>query len=77
MLGEYGAKAPASLLVASKSKQHPTELASLHGKRFVASSETDDGCRLSEALVKDLTGGEPIKARRLVAVPTIRREHTL
>lgn len=65
MLGEYGAKAPASLLIASKSRQHPTELASLHGKRFVAASETDDGCRLSEALVKDLTGGEPIKARRM------------
>ncbi len=65
MLGEYAAKAPPNLLMASKSKQHPTELASLHGKRFVAASETDDGCRLSEALVKDLTGGEPIKARRM------------
>ena len=65
LLGEYGAKAPASLLMASKSRQHPTDVASLFGKRFVAASETDDGCRLSEALVKDLTGGEKITARRM------------
>jgi len=51
--------------MASKSKQHPTELANLHGRRLVAASETDDSCRLSEALVKDLTGGEPIIARRM------------
>ncbi len=65
MLGEYGMKAPDGFLMASKTKQHPTELASLFGKRLVAVSETDDGCRLSEALVKDLTGGEPIRARRM------------
>jgi putative DNA primase/helicase len=65
MLGEYATKAPATLLMASKSKSHPTEIANLHGRRLVAASETDDGCRLSEALVKDLTGGEILSARRM------------
>ena len=35
----------------------------LHGKRFVACIETDDGRRLAESLVKELTGGDPIRAR--------------
>ena len=65
MMGEYATKGPQTRLLATNHKQHPTELAKLHGKRFVAVSEADDGCRLSEALVKDLTGGETITARRL------------
>jgi putative DNA primase/helicase len=66
MLGpDYAMNAPAGLLMASKSNRHPTELADLHGKRFVAAVETADGGRLSEALVKELTGGDSIRARRM------------
>ncbi len=66
MLGnDYAMNAPASLLMASKSGRHPTELADLHGKRFVAAVETADGGRLSESLVKELTGGDSIRARRM------------
>jgi putative DNA primase/helicase len=66
MLGsDYAMNAPPGLLIASKSERHPTELADLHGKRFVAAIETADGGRLSEALVKELTGGDSIRARRM------------
>ncbi len=51
--------------MATKGDRHPTELADLHGKRFVAAVETADGGRLSEALVKELTGGDSIRARRM------------
>ncbi len=34
-------------------------------RRLVAATETDDGCRLSEALVKQLTGGDQLRARRM------------
>lgn len=66
MLGpDYAMNAPPGLLMATKSDRHPTELADLHGKRFVAAIETADGGRLSEALVKELTGGDSIRARRM------------
>src|SRR5215213_6238174 len=53
-LGDYATKA-----------SPPTELADLFGARFVASVETDEGRRLAEDLVKQLTGRDPIKARRM------------
>ena len=66
MLGDdYASAAPPGFLISAKSRQHPTELADLHGKRFVAAEETDDSGRLSESLVKALTGGNSIRARRM------------
>ncbi|MFO0790468.1 MAG: phage/plasmid primase, P4 family [Pirellulales bacterium] len=62
---DYAMHAPPNLLMASSGDRHPTELADLHGKRFVAAIETADGGRLSEALVKELTGGDSIRARRM------------
>jgi P4 family phage/plasmid primase-like protien len=41
------------------------DLARLNGMRFVAISEIDDGRHLEEAIVKSLTGGDPITARHL------------
>jgi putative DNA primase/helicase len=63
-LGEYAQQAAPDLLL-SKRGSHPTELADLFGARFVASVETDEGRRLAEGLVKQLTGRDPIKARRM------------
>jgi putative DNA primase/helicase len=66
MLGsDYAMKAAADLLLAKWDNDHPTALTDLHGKRFVACIETDDGRRLAESLVKELTGGDPIRARRM------------
>ena len=48
-----------------RGEHHPTERATLYGKRFVSSSETGDGRRLAEDLVKSLTGGDPIACRRM------------
>ncbi len=47
----------------AKKGAHPTELADLFGARLVAAQETEDGRRMAEGLVKQLTGGDRIKAR--------------
>lgn len=62
---EYGMKAPPDLLMAKKGQSHPTERADLFGKRFVAAIEAEDGRRLAEALVKELSGGDKVRARRM------------
>jgi putative DNA primase/helicase len=65
MLGmDYSAKAPQNLLL-TKRYSHPTELTVLQGKRFVVASETESGCRLAEAAVKEMVGGDTITARRM------------
>src|SRR5215203_3914787 len=64
VFGDYGMQAAPDLLVAKKGS-HPTELADLFGMRFVASIEVEDGSRLAESLVKQLTGGDRVKARRM------------
>jgi putative DNA primase/helicase len=65
MIGDYSLKATQELLMVTKGRTHPTELTKLFGARFVASSETEENQRLAEALVKELTGGDPITARRM------------
>lgn len=65
MLGDYASPAPRGLLFRSRGDRHPTELASLHGRRFVTCSEIEDGQSFDEALTKDLTGGDPIECRRM------------
>jgi putative DNA primase/helicase len=63
-LGDYAIQAAPDLLMA-KHGSHPTELADLFGARFVAAVETDEGRRLNEGLVKQLTGRDKIRARRM------------
>lgn len=66
MLGEdYSIKAPTDLLLMKTHDTHPTERADLYGKRFVACVEAEDGRRLAESLVKELTGGDRVRARRM------------
>ncbi|MBA2715244.1 MAG: primase C-terminal domain-containing protein, partial [Rubrobacteraceae bacterium] len=62
--GEYGMQAAPDLLVAKRGG-HPTEVADLFGMRVVASIEVEDGRRLAEALVKSLTGGDKVRARKM------------
>jgi putative DNA primase/helicase len=64
-LGDYGGTTAADLLLAKRSEVHPTGLANLYGRRVVVSAETDAGRRLDESLVKDITGADPIPARRM------------
>ncbi len=66
MMGlDYAMQAPPDLLMAKSQDSHPTERADLFGKRLVCSIETEDGRRLAESLVKSLTGGDRIRARRM------------
>lgn len=58
-------KARTELLLQSRGERHPTEIADLFGRRLVAASETPQGVRLNESLVKDLTGGERLRGRRM------------
>lgn len=63
VLADYAKRAAPNLLVQSRNERHPTELADLCGARLVFSVEEDEGKKLAEALVKDLTGGDRKKAR--------------
>lgn len=62
---DYTMKAVPTLLMKQKFDAHPTEKADLFKKRIVIVSETDEGNRLSESVVKELTGAERIRARRM------------
>lgn len=62
VLGDYATEAPANLLLAGPDR-HPTELATLQGRRFVTMSEINEGARFDEAKLKWLTGGDTITAR--------------
>ena len=63
--GDYTLKAVSDLLLTKKQESHPTERADLFGRRLVVCVETGDGRVLNEPLIKELTGGDPIRARRL------------
>jgi putative DNA primase/helicase len=62
---DYAMKAPPNFLMLRSHEAHPTELADLHGKRLVAAIETGEGIRINEVLAKELTGKDPIRARRM------------
>lgn len=62
---DYAMKAPQEFLMSKNHDSHPTEKADLFGKRLVFCSETEEGRRLSESLVKELTGTERVRARRM------------
>jgi P4 family phage/plasmid primase-like protien len=63
LMGDYARQAAPELLVSRGGDRHPTELADLFGARMVASIEVDEGKRLAETLVKQMTGGDKMKAR--------------
>jgi putative DNA primase/helicase len=63
LLGDYAARTPAETLLARRDNAIPNDVAKLKGARFVSASETDEGRRLAEAQIKDLTGGDTISAR--------------
>lgn len=66
ILGDYGKQTNADTFTA---KTHEgginNDIARLSDARFVSAVESEEGQRLSEALIKQLTGGEPITARFL------------
>lgn len=63
MLGGYSQGIPPSTLMTKKFEQHPADIARMEGKRQLLLSETPQGARLDEALVKRLSGGDTVTAR--------------
>lgn len=62
---DYTMQCLPDFLMEKKGESHPTEKASLFGKRFVSCVETEASRKLAESTVKILTGGEKIMARRM------------
>jgi putative DNA primase/helicase len=65
VFGEYGVAVPSELLMERRGERHPTERADLLGARLASAEESEEGCKLNVALVKALTGGNTLKARRM------------
>lgn len=63
-LGDYAIETEPDLFMA-RERAHPTGLLDLRGVRFATCQETDAGRRLDVAVVKRLTGGDTIRARRM------------
>lgn len=63
---DYSMQATSEFLLDKKGgSDHPTERADLFQKRFVSTIEVENGRRMAEALMKQLTGGDRIRARRM------------
>ena len=66
VLGDYAATADFETFLARRDVGGPrNDVARLAGARFVASIEVDEGKRLAQGLVKQLTGGDTVAARFL------------
>ena len=63
ILHDYATVAPPRIFLTAGQNEHPTALADLVGRRFIPTSEVDQGERLAESLVKRLTGDRTMKAR--------------
>jgi putative DNA primase/helicase len=64
MMGEkLAGEAPNTLIMEQRHEGHPTELASLRGKRMVICSELSRGQAFSESRLKQLTGNKHVATR--------------
>jgi P4 family phage/plasmid primase-like protien len=65
VIGAYAQVGPPGLLTSDKEGQYIHELASLYGARWVSVDENDDGARMKEAAMKQMTGDDNVKGRHL------------
>ena len=65
LLGDYSKAAASQTLVAKGSTSVGDDLVDLVGARFIFVSETEEGEALAEAKIKQMTGGDVLKARPL------------
>jgi putative DNA primase/helicase len=63
LLGDYAARTATQTLMVRRYEGVPNDIAALRGRRFVYTSESEEGERLAEARIKDLTGGDRQTAR--------------
>jgi len=68
VLGDYAAATKAStLMLKAHGDDKRNDIAVLRGARFVSATEAEDGQQLAEALIKEVTGGDPVTARLMYA----------
>jgi putative DNA primase/helicase len=66
VMGDYGQTCAPDLFVSKRGDAHPTGVARLCGARFVAATEIEgNNKKLAEQLLKQVTGGERMVARRM------------
>ncbi|MDP9035707.1 MAG: phage/plasmid primase, P4 family [Myxococcota bacterium] len=66
VFGDYACKAAPDLLFKNEhTERHPTELCDLHGRRLVVCNETTRGRAWDESTLKDTTGGDRLRGRRM------------
>lgn len=63
VMGSYAQSASISSFTAAKYESHPTDMAAMRGARLITVSEVTEGRYWDEARVKQLTGGDKIRAR--------------
>ncbi len=63
--GDYGQQADPRSFMVARPDAIRNDIAALRGARFVSAIEIGDGARLDEQLVKQATGGDPVRARLL------------
>ena len=65
LLNDYAKQADFSTFLIQKNETIRNDIADLRGARFVAAIEAEWGQRLAEFMVKQMTGGDTLKARFL------------
>lgn len=63
--GDYAQTTRPETLMVKRGDGIPSDLAKLKGARLVTAAEAEDGHRLAESQIKQMTGGEKIQARAL------------
>lgn len=69
LMGDYGKQSNTDSFTVKKNDSVRSDIATLKGSRLVAASESEEGAKLAESLIKQLTGMEPIQARFLYGNP--------
>jgi putative DNA primase/helicase len=65
VMGDYAMSALASAVMEKQNGNIPNDIARLRGSRFVNVTETDENKKMSESIIKTITGGDKIVARFL------------
>ena len=65
VLGDYAQTADFASFMVTKNQTIRNDIAKLNGARLVTATESESGKRMSEAVVKQLTGGDTVSARFL------------
>lgn len=65
VLGEYALNTPTETLMLKQRGAIPNDVARLRGARLISANEAEEGQRLAESLLKQLTGGDIVTARFL------------